>query len=288
MNVARLIALGVLAYALGGCASTPLRPPLVESYQAFESRAQENVATGNVPAALTDAREALHAAELADNRAAMVTNLLNIGVLQTELGAYDAARSAYARAHQIAMWRADDLATAQAASGLAEVAYRQGDLQTAYRAYRRLAEDPSVTANGALHVVVLNGLALSAAALDRMDEARQLLAEAQRFAGSAPKTALAATLLNRATLELRSGRLDRADQAARQALEIDRRAENTVGIAADLDLLGQIAARRGQAATAAMYRRQTLVLYDRLGAAVAAQRVRSELDGPAAPAAFAR
>lgn len=269
--------LASLLLLLQGCASAPAQAPLEEARQTYEDRARNRFETGDLTAAAYNFRRSVELAEMADDRVSLVTSLLNLGGTLSLLDRHADAGAAYRRAGELAsLYDLPDLEV-RASSGLAELAYRRGDMLEAGARYRRLIDHPGIHRHPMAHGSVLNGLALSLLAQGRLDEAERHLRTAESLLASLSASGQSATLLNRATLELRRGSLERAAGAARSALTIDRENGYTPGIAADLELLGQVMQRRGDHAGARLHFDQARNLYEQLGLRSSAARAQSLL-----------
>lgn len=253
---------------LGGCAAAPTLPSLVEQRQIYEQRAMGRYGTGDLVDAERNFREAVQWAELADDRAALIANLLNLGAVYGELGDHPAAVQAYGRALDLAALEQRTLLELHALAGLAEIRYRQRDRTGAAGLYQRLIAHPGIRGHRDLQVMALNGLALCAMQSGDMDAAAGYLTRAEALGETA------ATLLNRATLDLRRGALALAEAAARRALELDRDSGYVPGIAGDLEVLGEVARLNGDAQQARLYFTQSLSLYQQLKSPASIERVR--------------
>ena len=268
----RLPVLGLTFSLLGGCASEPTLSTLIEQRQVVEQRALGRFESGDLVNAAQNYRQAAQLAELADNRVALVTNLVNLGAVEHQLGNYDAGLLAYERALRLAaMERRADMEL-RAIAGLAEINYRQGNRDVAKELYQQLIDHPAARGDSELQIMALNGLALCLLDGNDTDAATRYLARAEAL-GETP-----ATLLNRATLELRRGELAGAEKAARRALELDRASGYVPGIASDLEVLGELSRLSGEEEEAHLYFTQSLSLYEQLRSPSAILRLRQRRD----------
>ncbi len=265
-------ALSLCAVLVGGCASAPTLPTLVEERHVYEQRALDRYASGELADAVANFRQAVRFAELADDRNALMVDLLNLGAVADESGLGDDAAQAYRRAHSLAQVTGRSDLELQALNGLAQVRYRAGDCAQASQLYATLLSHPAATGDNRGRIMALNGLALCAMQEERLEAAEDYLTQAASL-GERPATAL-----NRATLALKRDRAEEAERAARRALELDRSAGYVPGIANDLELLGEALRRQGRADEAHLSLTQALALYRQLQNADAVQRVQRRLN----------
>ena len=263
---------------LQACASAPPQAPLEEALRTYEERARNRFETGDLSAAAYNFERSVALAEMANDHASMVTNLLNLGGTLSLMGQQRDAETAYQRAVKLAALNDQTEMEIRALSGLAELAYRRGDLVGATAQYQQLLHHPDLVRHPMVDGAVRNGLALSAMAMGRLEQAERHIQVGESLMSSLTAAGQSATLLNRATLELRRGALSVAADAAESALAIDRESGYTPGIVADLELLGQIGRRQGNLGEARIYFGQALSLYQRLGLASDAKRVQLLLD----------
>lgn len=264
-----VLILGIaVSLALSACASGPNLPSLVEQRQVLEQRALGRYEGGDLVDAAHNFRQAVQLAELADDRNALITNLLNLGSVESERGHHDAALRAFERASSLAALEHRDDLELRAVAGLAEVNYRLNNNEDAALLYRRLIEHPATRGDRELQIMAWNGLALCALDEGDLDAAARHLAHAESLGETA------ATLLNRATLELRRGDLATAEKAVRRALALDRASGYVAGIAGDLEVLGEVTRLGGDEGEAQLYFSQSLSLYQQLQSQAAVERLR--------------
>lgn len=269
----RLVGAALLAALLQACGSAPTQPPLQEALQTYEERARGRFETGDLSGAAHNFDRAVTLAEMAANQDAVIVNLLNLGGTLTLLGEYSQAEPVYRRAEKEAVLQVKPEWEIRALSGLAELAYRRGDDAEAQNRYRAILQHPAASRHIAVRGTALNGLALLALRANRLEEADSALQQAEALLASLSASGRSATYLNRALLELKRTNHRRAFNAAETALSIDREAGYTPGIAADLDLLGQIRQAMGDGEESRLYYRQALNLYEQMGQGVAAKRL---------------
>lgn len=262
----------VLASVIAGCAAAPALPTLVEQRQVLERRAMGRYEGGDLQAAAHNFREAVQLAVIADARPAIIVNLLNLGAVESEQGHYEAAAEAFERAANFAEKEHDSASQLRAMAGKAELDYRQGRHASAESLYQRLAAHPAAQGNRDLQRLAFNGLTLCALEIGNEVRAETYVVRAEALGEAA------ATLQNRATLELRRNALDAAQRAAQRALELDRASGYILGIAGDLELLGEVARRRRADEEAQLYVTQSLALYEQLGMQSAVERLRQRRD----------
>ncbi len=274
----RLGAIAGFILLVSACSSAPVQAPLEEARSTYQQRARARFETGDLGGAAHNFRRAFALAEMADDHDSMIANLLNLGGTLTLMGEYDSAGSAYQQAKRRASLHHKPEWEMRALSGLAEIAYRKGNAGVAAERYRQLLDHPGTRSDVAVRSTALNGLALSEMSTGNLEAANQHLKEAEALIPSVSASGKSATLLNRATLELRQDSFASAARAANAALAIDREIGYTPGIAADLELLGRINEKQGKVAQARLYFTQALNLYKHLEQNEASVRVQSQLE----------
>jgi tetratricopeptide (TPR) repeat protein len=242
---------GGLALGLAAC-GRPGLTPLQTQYQQSEERALRYHARGELSQALQAFQESLRWAELADDRAAIVAQALNVGRVALTLDAEPLAVQSFQRAQSTATTLGDDAAQAAFAQTLIEA--------------RRQRDDAAALA-------ALNGLGLAQKGLGQWPAAQQTLNEAEALARShGDRQLLAATLANQGGLALQTGETDRAIPALEEAVALDRETENLLGLEHDLRLLAQARQRQGNPAAALELYRQARTIARHTGRRDQAQR----------------
>ncbi|MBF0097938.1 MAG: tetratricopeptide repeat protein [Magnetococcales bacterium] len=259
----------LLPLLLGGCLlSAPPSPPLAEKGESTRQKAAQLFRECRTGLALTEYRKVLYLAELRDDRPAMATALLNVGIIQLIRGELVEAEQAL-RTAQPFFHALDDLPGEQQVTiHLATLRIRQGafaeGLQMLQPLWEQLGGEEGAPSGA--RVRVLNGLAIAHKESGRFAEAGQWLLRAEREAVAVGnQNDLATVRMNHARLLLQQGALAGAHQQATEALALDRATEHLLGIGADLLLLGLIAERQGETAQAQAHWRQAGSIWDYCG-----------------------
>jgi tetratricopeptide (TPR) repeat protein len=259
-----VVAVGLLAVGLAACGG-PALTPLQLQYQREEERAQRYHARGELPRALAAYQESLRWAEIADDRPAMATQALNVGALALALGDWELAERSFQQARRTAAALSDRTGELRARLGLAQASLRQGRFQAARSAFEQVLNDAR-DRDAAVAVVALNGLGLARQELEQTQAARVALAEAESLARAhGDRRLLAATLANQAALALRVAEVDPAAQYLKEAIDLDRAAENLPGLAHDLLLLARVRQRQGETPAALELERQARTILRHTG-----------------------
>ncbi|MBF0185101.1 MAG: tetratricopeptide repeat protein [Magnetococcales bacterium] len=256
----------LLSLLLTGCLGGASAPPLAEKGEASRQKAARLFRECRTGLALSEYRKVLYLAELRDDRPAIASALLNLGVIQLVRGDWQEAEIALRLAAQRYLQLNDHPGRQEAESHLATVQIKQGrhheGLQALQQLWQQLATEPA----SPLRVRILNGMAIAHKSLGQLEEAQQALLQAEQESdASANRTDLATVRMNRARLLLQQGALPAAQQQANSALELDRAAEHLLGIGADLLLLGVISERQGEKAQAQSYWRQAASIWEYCG-----------------------
>ncbi|QKK12470.1 MAG: tetratricopeptide repeat protein [Pseudomonadota bacterium] len=183
----RLSVLGLTFSLLGGCASEPTLSTLIEQRQVVEQRALGRFESGDLVNAAQNFRQAAQLAELADNRVALVTNLVNLGAVEHQLGNHDAGLLAYERALRLAAMEQRADMELRAIAGLAEINYGQGNRDVAKELYQQLIDHPAARGDSELQIMALNGLALCLLDGNDTDAAARYLARAEALGETPPR-----------------------------------------------------------------------------------------------------
>lgn len=257
-NLRGVTALGALLLiaACGGPALTPLQ----SQYQREQDRAGRYYARGELPRALQAYQDSLRWAEIADDRAAILTQALNVGAIALTLGEWALAERSFQQAQRNAVAVQDAEGQLQARLGLAQIDLRQGQFAAAKTAFQQTLEtarDRSVAAT----LVALNGFSLACQGLEQRIDAQRALEEAETLARAhSDQRLLAATLANRAVFLLRSGDARQAEKLLDEAIALDRAAENLPGLAQDFMMLAQTREQTGDTLSAQDLDRQARII----------------------------
>lgn len=260
----------LLLLLLAGCFSAPPGNPLAEKESATRSKAAQFFRECRTELAMDAYRKVLHLAELRDNPSGMAVAVLNLGSVHLARGDLPEAESLFRQAAHAFTLLGDAVSRVQAEISLATIQVRQGQGQKGVEAYQRLLRQMEQAQKfpPALQVMVLNGLAGALGDMQQYAQAHLYLDRAEKRAGETGNDRdLASTRMNRARLHIKSGAWSRARQEALSALEMDRKAENLLGIGADHLLLGQIAEQEGERAQSLAHFRQAGAIFDHCGVA---------------------
>lgn len=244
---------------LAAC-SGPTLTPLKAQYQREQERALRYHARGELPRALQAYQDSLRWAEIADDRAAMVTQALNLGMVALALGEWALAEQSFQQAQRTAVGLQEATAVWRARLGLAQVSLRQGRFAAAMTAFQQTLEDVRER-DVAATLAALNGLGLAHQGLEQWSGAQQVLREAETLARAhGDERLLAATLANQAALALRTGQVRPAATNLDEAIALDRKTENLPGLAQDLALLARVREQMGDAPGAQDLYRQARII----------------------------
>ncbi|MEO5340970.1 MAG: tetratricopeptide repeat protein [Magnetococcus sp. MYC-9] len=258
----------LLAGLLAACAGAPSTTPLADRGQTTRLKAAQHFRECRTQLALAEYRKVLYLAELRDDHRDIATALLNLGTIQLVRGEYAEAEAQLQQAQSRFEQLGDGDATLQAGIGLATLRVKQGRAAEGLDGYRRLQQrfDQKKGHLPLLQVMLWNGTASAHKELADYAQAHAALDRAEELlAGMEAPRDLAATWMNRARIHFQQGDLQKAKQAAVQALAKDRGTENSLGIGTDLLLLGMIAERQGAPAQARQHLRQAASLFDYCG-----------------------
>ncbi|MBK8753683.1 MAG: tetratricopeptide repeat protein [Candidatus Competibacteraceae bacterium] len=250
---------GLLLLLLAACGG-PALTPLQAQYQREQERALRYHARGELPRALQAYQDSLRWAEIADDRAAIVTQALNLGTVALALGEWALAESSFQQAQRTAVELRNVASEWRARLGLAQVSLRQGRFEAALTAFQHaLAEVRERDTAAAL--VALNGLGLAHQGLEQWSDAYRALREAEILARAhGNERLLAATLANQAALALRTGQFSPAATRLDEAIALDRNTENLPGLAQDLALLARVREQMGDGPGALDLYRQARII----------------------------
>ena len=188
------VALTGMLWTLAACGG-PVLMPLQAQYQCEQERALRYHAQGELPRALHAYQASLRWAEIADDRAAMMTQALDLGMVALALGEWALALGEWAlalgewalaeqsfqQAQRTAVGLRDTTGEGRARLGLAQVRLRQGQFAAAMTAFQQALEDVHERDTAAA-LVAFNGLGLMHQGLEQWSDAQQVLHEAETLA----------------------------------------------------------------------------------------------------------
>jgi tetratricopeptide (TPR) repeat protein len=238
----------------------PTLTPLQAQYQREQERALRYHARGELPRAFLAYQHSLRWAEIADDRAAMVIQALNLGMIALALGEWALAEQSFQQAQRTAAGSQDTTGEWRARLGLAQVRLRQDQFAAAMTAFQQVLEEVGEQ-DIAAALVALNGLGLAHQGLEQWSDAYRVLRKAEMLARAhGNERLLATTLANQGALALRTGQTQSAATKLDEAIVLDRNTENLPGLAQDLALLARVRAQMGDVAGALDLYRQARII----------------------------
>jgi tetratricopeptide (TPR) repeat protein len=161
---------------------------------------------------------------------------------------------------------------------LGNVAYLQGDYAEARRLYQESLDIEQQLGNRAGVAPSLHQLGMLAQAQGDYPEARRLYQESLDIKQQlGDRAGVAKTIFQLGRLLEIEGKLDEALGLYRESMQIDVELNNVPDLAIDCETIGRVLAAKGQAAEGRELLEQAVALYERLGLAGKAERVRERL-----------
>ncbi len=181
---------------------------------------------------------------LADQRAGVARSLISLANLHRQSGNLDSAMLFYDAAIVAARRCDDQTITAQALSNKAGVLIESGELSAA----EVLLDEAQLLTRqtGPVFAITLNNRAILLMKRERFDEAATLLDQADALAAGDSYHAGAGIRFTRGRLLMRAGNHAQALAFFQQALDLDRRAGHTRGMADDLSAMAEIYEQLGR------------------------------------------
>lgn len=270
-SLARLL---VLTVCLAACASPPEKPADLARYDRDLLKAHEAYHEGRLTASAVAYAAAAASAERYDDAGRLAPALLGmaaVALLREELAE---ARSLYRRAGVAAGHAGSPTLVRAAALGGAETARRGGNCTEArVTVARLLGEDADAEVSIPARLLAANCLAA-----EGEGPASLAAFEALRESARSRPDWLSAWRAGRAAAELASGELASAAADALEALALDRDRRHPPAIAADLRLLSEIAARRGDFPGAIDIGERSLRIYRQTGQLIPAAALAARLN----------
>ncbi|MFP4331497.1 MAG: tetratricopeptide repeat protein [Spirochaetaceae bacterium] len=259
---AGILSLTALTLLLGACSSSPDPPEAVFETKNQASRYAE---FGNAYFADAEYELALRFFELAleentsvDNQPGIATNHNAIGRVYLAVGRLAPAESNFRLALEIAQRHEAPEALVQAHANLGELYLYQDRTADAAAALGE-AEAIIIAEELGADPIVLHNLAVVRMREGSLEEAQELLGEAAAINEERSAWAeLASNQYMLASLERRRDNLPGAIERAELALDYDKRAENSPGIAKDLHILGRLNREAGNSEAAYDYLQRSL------------------------------
>jgi len=244
-------ALLALAFALatGACSSAPKTNTIVVE---AKNRAAEYaelgnsfLASGRLEEALSFHEQALRENRSVDNVEGIAGSLNSIGRIYIAAGMLERAAAELGDALEYGRIAGSDAQMALSLANLGEVRWLSSDAEGALELFERAM--PLASRDDAVRAIVLHDRAVVQRALGRKAEARADFLAAQGINQKLSRwTELAANWYALAGLSRSEGLLEDALAWAEKALEADKRAEHSSGIAADLEASGTILKELGR------------------------------------------
>lgn len=244
-----LFTMSTLLFLASSCSSSPDPPEAVFDTRNQASRYAEfgnaHFADAQYDLALSFFELALEENTSVDNQPGIAGNHNSIGRVYLAVGRIAAAQSNFRRALEVAGRHDAPEALVQAHANLGELYLYQDRTEEAAAALEEAQAILEAEELGA-DPIVLHNLAVVRMRQGSLDEAQRLLSEAATLNEERSAWAeLASNQYMLASLESRRENLSAAIERAALALEYDKRAENSPGIAKDLHALGRLNRRSG-------------------------------------------
>lgn len=237
------------AVALAACSSAPKTNTIVVE---AKNRAAEYAELGNsflargrLEEALSFHEQALRENRSVDNVEGIAASLNSIGRIYIAAGMLERAETELRDALEYGRIAASDAQRALALANLGEIRWLSGEAEGALELFEQAM--PLAARDDAVRAIVLHDRAVVLRALGRRAEARSDFMAAQGINQKLSRwTELAANWYALAGLSRSEGLLEDALVWAEKALEADKRAEHSSGIAADLEASGTILKELGR------------------------------------------
>lgn len=263
---ARLLPLLLCAWLVAGCGGGPQaeKPDLLTQSARLGAQGSAWYQKGCYDRAKANFAQSLAAARLVDDLPAMLRARINLGAVALAQGRLNEAALHLDRALFLNREVKDPAEEAQIAGNLAALAFKQGDNKKAELLWNQALElarrDPG-PAGLSLH---LGNLGMLQRRLGRLAEAEKTLTEALTAAKDqgAPQAGINLQL---GLLYQAQGKPDLAQSRLNAALDLDRKAANAAGIAADLIALGSLDLEQARYTSAELYLDRALRLWLELG-----------------------
>jgi len=285
-GAAVLLALACLAALLAGgsCSSAPKK---TDTVVVARNRAVEATASGNsyyrqgrYDLALRFFTQALELNTSVDNLEGIVQSGNSLGKVSLALGDLDGAEQLFMRAKEQSGSSRDLAALCE--GNLGEVAMRRGDYGKALAIFDSLLAGDTGKAGGGLadeqRAMLLHNRGTAYKNLGEGARAREDLLKSLALNLAAKRIEeAAADYYALASLDAKEGLLESAKQNAGLALSLDKKVENSLGIAKDLYALGVISSRLDDTASAYDYFRRSYQVSTTLSMRADMQRALGEL-----------
>lgn len=286
LGISTCCALMALALLAAGCSSAPDPPDRILDTQ---NRAAQLAGYGNNYFSRGQYRQALLFFELSlrenlsiDYLPGIAQSHSSIGRVHLAHGALDDARFHFEEAHQIAISERSHRLLIQSYTNLGELLLHEGDDSGARRQFEQGIELVSAQDTSLPAAVLYHNLASLEHRQSNAAEARRLVELARAINRASSRwEELAANYSLMAAIESRAGHQELALEHAYQALEHDKRMENSTGIAQDLAVIARIYGRMERPEEAHRYYRRAYHVYASLRLDERAIQMLEALEGTA-------
>lgn len=266
-----ILLLGLLV--LSGCAGQGQQlPPLAGQVRDLRAEGARLLEAGEVEEARGKLEEARRLAESLDDQKglAQVLNALGEAAIQdhangNHANGLAAAKDYHERALSIARRLDDRQMQATSLAYLGQVAYLEGDRESARSHYEEALERYRRMGDRHGEAVTLNNLGLLHHEGNPAEAERHYRQAMELNKALEDIHAQAANLANLGTVLEEQGRQEEAAASYRKALDLDKQIEDRQAIAADLRKLGRLADHRGESGQALEYFHRAYLAYQALG-----------------------
>jgi len=261
-----LIFLLSLFSACGGGANKKPDPELIAEAKSLATQGSYWYNRGCYSRAERYFFQALETSRLLDDLPGMIRGKNNLGAAALALGRYDQAGEYLHQALELNQTLGSSSEQSMILGNLAGLAFKVGRLEDAERFWREavhVAEKDESQTGLALH---LGNLGMLMRTTNRLEEAAGLLERARSAALKAGPGGISAGIhLQLGLLAQVQGRLTEAEGYIKTALQMDKEAENALGVAQDLEKLGLLFHQREMWTEAAATLDRAFYLYAALG-----------------------
>jgi len=225
----------------------------------FAKLGDQYMAEGRFAAALGYYEEALSAGSSVDDLGGIAASRVSMGRAYAAAGQPEDARREYVAALEYALMAGSAAGQSAAKAGIGELEYAEGRIGAALGLFEEAAALASAAEDGGkARAVALHDRAVAKSALGDAAGARADLAEAESINRRAKRWAeLASNRYVTASILASEGDLELALTAAKDALEADKKGENSRGIVSDLAACARLSARLGRGEDAWGYWRRS-------------------------------
>nr|MEE4268658.1 tetratricopeptide repeat protein [Candidatus Krumholzibacteria bacterium] len=264
-----LVILPALLVGLSGCSSLP-RNPLQESATgrrtySLHELGSKHLQAGQTAKACVFFERALALHAAVDDQAGVARALASLGRCRLALGHLDQAQADFGNALEAIQGLPSPQLAGQAMAGLGEVALHRQDPREARSWFEKGLRLP-LADPGLERAILLHDLGAAMLALGDL-AAAQIHVDQALAMNTRLRNPLgvATSCYSLAIMQVKQGDLDEAAKLARRALQNDKKAENPPGIAQDLSLLATVSLAQGKTEAGRDYYRRAQLVWQSMG-----------------------